>query len=242
MREVWKQYPYTELDLQVSSQGRFRYNGEPLKPTKRGDGYVMVSAGSDCDGTYFHATAVRVVAQTFLPNPLKYAVAKPIDGDNSNAEVSNLIWVPGTSSKPEHYLDVRVEPEIRVSLWQRVKNWFEEGAEAHARAERVVMEAADGPTDTQKLADEVQMLQATVERLVADVRALKLAGTGCYMTVAAYTLRHMGRRLHHGESHPIEMRAKAICKENDIRFRRERNGINFPEGVIADAIAQVNAE
>lgn len=79
------------LDRIVSGRwGLVPYKGKQLKPSTNSKGYlqVMLSKGGKSKTYKVH----RLVAISFLPNPLSKPQVNHLDGDPSNNLVSNLEW------------------------------------------------------------------------------------------------------------------------------------------------------
>lgn len=100
---MWKNHPNIKY-LQISSKGRVRtedryvgcgngqrlQRGQILKDCSDRDGYRIFSFNSG-DGRKT-LKVHRVVAQTFLDNPLNLPEVNHIDGDKSNNSLDNLEW------------------------------------------------------------------------------------------------------------------------------------------------------
>ena len=64
----------------------------------------FTKSGYEClklskDGVRTHPTVHRLVAETFIPNPLNKSEVNHKDGDKSNNKVSNLEWVTSSENK-----------------------------------------------------------------------------------------------------------------------------------------------
>lgn len=78
----------------VSTNGEVKNNktGRILKPLKNKDGYLMVNIKSD-DGKYYYKLIHRLVALTFIPNPLNKGDVNHKDYNPSNNCIDNLEWM-----------------------------------------------------------------------------------------------------------------------------------------------------
>lgn len=86
----WKSHPLYD-DIEISDNGRvLSYKSgraRELKPSDNGRGYLTVSIGFR-NPQYIH----RLVAETYIPNPNRYAEVNHRDGDKKNNTVDNLEW------------------------------------------------------------------------------------------------------------------------------------------------------
>lgn len=96
MEEVWKDIKGYEGFYMISNQGRVKslnyMNKEyeqVLKPKKHNKGYLQVQLKKGGDKTF---TIHRLVAQTFLPNPLNLPFVNHKDENRQNNCVENLEW------------------------------------------------------------------------------------------------------------------------------------------------------
>lgn len=67
------------------------YIGRPMKPSPNSDGYMTTIL--TMNGKNYTIAIHRLVAITFIPNPLNLPEVNHKDGDKSNNDVSNLEWV-----------------------------------------------------------------------------------------------------------------------------------------------------
>lgn len=103
--EIWKDIPGYDGKYQASTAGRIRSTGRIivrhnnsdmkiksriLKPAKDEKGYCRVNITNNAK--YSGKLVHRLVAETFLDNPLSLPQVNHIDGDPSNNSVSNLEW------------------------------------------------------------------------------------------------------------------------------------------------------
>lgn len=107
--EMWSDIPGYEGRYQVSNHGCVRslpyvryqksshgtmmhkkYSGKMMTPTDNGNGYLMIclSDGGSRKSFYVH----RLVADAFIPNPMRLPEINHIDYDKSNNDFLNLEW------------------------------------------------------------------------------------------------------------------------------------------------------
>lgn len=84
-----KNYPNYSID--ENGTVKSVYVSKTLKPRTAGRGYFCYQLRNEngVKNEYIH----RLVAQTFIPNPLNLPQVDHIDGNKSNNHVSNLRWV-----------------------------------------------------------------------------------------------------------------------------------------------------
>lgn len=104
MEEVWRPIPGYESYYEASSQGRIRSvprlakgrwghyqtRRHTLKPNNVRHGYLQVKFS--INGVKEQPLVHRLVAKTFIPNPLELPQVNHKDGNPSNNVVSNLEW------------------------------------------------------------------------------------------------------------------------------------------------------
>lgn len=93
--EIWKDITDYEGLYKVSNQGRlkrfYKYGKEKiLKPTKMNCGYLVAHLYKN--GVDEKKLVHRIVAETFLPNPLNLSEVNHKDEDKTNNIVENLEW------------------------------------------------------------------------------------------------------------------------------------------------------
>lgn len=100
MEEIWKDIPGFEGYYQASNFGRIKSLGtitkyKPkeriLKLAKSNAGYLRVHIGHHYNRRTWNVH--RLIAITFIPNPLNKKEVNHIDGDTTNNKVDNLEWV-----------------------------------------------------------------------------------------------------------------------------------------------------
>ena len=101
--EMWKPvegFPKYE----VSNYGRVRKGEYVLKPHHTGNS-VMVNIGNT------NKSIILLVAKAFIPNPMNYKLAYPIDGDYANNKVSNIKWGVRPKIKFEELIEGEIEKD-----------------------------------------------------------------------------------------------------------------------------------
>ena len=95
MKEIWKDIPYYEGIYQVSNKGNIKSfkcgKIKILKPFKSKDGYLSVKLTKNKKEKTLRVH--RLVAQTFIPNPLNKLEVNHIGGCKHNNNLNNLEWV-----------------------------------------------------------------------------------------------------------------------------------------------------
>lgn len=87
--EVWKQID--NLPYEVSSLGKIRnLKGKVLKTYIQNSGYEQIKL--NYQGLHIHKSIHRLVAETFIANPLNKLYVNHIDGNKLNNTVNNLEW------------------------------------------------------------------------------------------------------------------------------------------------------
>ena len=98
-QEIWKDIPIYVGRYQASNLGRIKniQTNHIMKQQVDIDGYFIVSLEGLKKRTY---KVHRLVAMTFIPNPLNKAQINHIDGNKKNNIITNLEWVtPGENIK-----------------------------------------------------------------------------------------------------------------------------------------------
>ena len=90
MSEIWRDVPGFEGLYQVSTWGNVRGKKGILKPYKNEKGYLKV--GLFKKGKDHKKRVSRLVAMTFIPNPLNLPQVNHKDGNVENNSVTNLEW------------------------------------------------------------------------------------------------------------------------------------------------------
>lgn len=88
--EIWKAVPGYEGKYEASTLGHVRVTktGAEVKPATQ-----KVIVRLELDGNRNELPLSRVIAMTFLPNPLMYKEVQVADGNIKNNAVTNLLWV-----------------------------------------------------------------------------------------------------------------------------------------------------
>lgn len=92
--EVWKDILGFAEDYQVSDAGNVRNKrtGKCIKPYLNDNGYLIVGLYSRKRGKTVHFRVHRLVAESFIENPLKKRTVNHKDGDKTNNYATNLEW------------------------------------------------------------------------------------------------------------------------------------------------------
>lgn len=126
--EVWKPWPLNP-DYLVSSHGNVLgwLKGHKARrtctPYISRVGYVQYRVR--VDGKPFSASAHRMVAQTFLPNPDNLPDVNHLDEDKTNNRVENLCWMSHKDNCNYGTLPQRRRANGRkkAELWKEFKEW-----------------------------------------------------------------------------------------------------------------------
>ncbi|MBO7715231.1 MAG: HNH endonuclease [Methanobrevibacter sp.] len=124
MNEEWKTIPYA-LNYDVSNCGNVRQNkkNKLLKPyISKQNGYAYIYI-RDNNGKYLNKRIHRLVAETFIPNPLNKCDVNHKDFNRSNNCVNNLEWV--TRSENNLWSSERISKSAkRKTISQETRNKF----------------------------------------------------------------------------------------------------------------------
>lgn len=82
----------------ISSCGKVFNRAKQMKTYFTKTGYECIKL-HDKTGKRFNKTIHRLVAETFIPNPLNKSEVNHIDGDKSNNDITNLEWVTSSENK-----------------------------------------------------------------------------------------------------------------------------------------------
>lgn len=98
MEEIWKDIKGYEGLYQISNKGQVKSKARRgnwketiLKPSETRDHYFVVTLSKN--GVQKSRRVNRIVAETFIENPLNKPEVNHIDGDKHNNNVENLEWV-----------------------------------------------------------------------------------------------------------------------------------------------------
>ncbi len=98
MEEIWKDIKGYEGIYQISNKGQVKSKARRgnwketiLKPSETRDHYFVVTLSKN--GVHKSRRVNRIVAETFIENPLNKPEVNHIDGDKHNNNVENLEWV-----------------------------------------------------------------------------------------------------------------------------------------------------
>ena len=125
MKEEWKSITGYEGLYEVSSLGRVRSLNyhctgkiKVLKPCKRGYGYLYVKL---CKNRVMKKCSIhRLVAETFIQNPLNKPQVNHKDEDKTNNRASNLEWMTAKENsnygtRNEHVAKVLSKPVLQFT-------------------------------------------------------------------------------------------------------------------------------
>lgn len=114
IEEKWKDIPEFKGYYQASNTGYIRRIGDcsnqnsswkikprELKPKDNGRGYLVLLLS--VNGTHYQRYVHRLVAQTFIDNPLNYSEVNHKDGNKKNNEVNNLEWCSKSYNEKHAY-------------------------------------------------------------------------------------------------------------------------------------------
>ena len=116
--EIWKDIKDYEGLYQVSNIGKVRsldrvvqgklgslrtLKGKELSATDNGKGYLKVALQTNGRSTRKIYKVHRLVAETFIPNPLNKPEVNHIDCDKTNNHVSNLEWSTSSENSSHAY-------------------------------------------------------------------------------------------------------------------------------------------
>lgn len=108
MKEIWKDIPEYEGKYRISNLGNVKsinyHNTKKectLSPAKDAKGYLRCSLSKNNILKTFKVH--RLVAQSFIPNPLELPQVNHIDGNKLNNAVNNLEWCDNSMNQIHAY-------------------------------------------------------------------------------------------------------------------------------------------
>lgn len=132
MKEIWKDIPGYEGMYQASSVGRFRSldreykhntpkgrqirKGKILKQQHEGNGYLQVAIQipkSKFTSYQKRLSAHRLIAKTFVPNPLNKPFVNHKDGVKDNNKYMNLEWCT-RSENAKHSFKIGLQSNVGI--------------------------------------------------------------------------------------------------------------------------------
>jgi len=88
--EEWKYHP--TIDVRISNKGRIETQRGKRTGQQTRDGYLKIKI----KGKYYMTH--RIIAETWVPNPLNKPFVNHIDHDKSNVDIDNLEWVTASEN------------------------------------------------------------------------------------------------------------------------------------------------
>lgn len=136
----WKTIPsFSEYEVNTLGQIRKKLKGKILSQSISSHGYYQVNIANKSRRTH------RLLAETFIPNPLNLETVNHIDGDKLNNSLENLEWmsrsenvkhsrevlmlrpIPYSKSNKQHHFIGKTG--VNSSAGKKIKAIFEDGQE-----------------------------------------------------------------------------------------------------------------
>ena len=129
--ELWKRIPGV-LEYEISTFGRVRSSRGLRKVSKHSNDYLTIKLSSN--GIDLNFTIHRLVAETFIPNPLNKPNINHIDGNKTNPHVDNLEWVTRSENQKHAYrtgllkIDTKsIQPKAAAASRKKVYHYSKDG-------------------------------------------------------------------------------------------------------------------
>lgn len=111
MNEIWKDISGYAGIYQISSLGRVKslsrisnnrtLSEKLLTPSLSNSGYAWICLSNNKDKKHFFIH--RIIAQSFIPNPMNKMQVNHIDGVKTNNSIDNLEWVTNSENQKHAY-------------------------------------------------------------------------------------------------------------------------------------------
>lgn len=99
------------------ANGKYMRKGRILKQLCRGSGYYFVII-SNSQGRFISLDVHKLVALTFIPNPLNKPQVNHIDGNKKNNNVSNLEWATAKENMQHAFKNGLINKETQIAAHQ----------------------------------------------------------------------------------------------------------------------------
>lgn len=128
VRETWKPIPIKgyETHYEVSSFGRIRNTKRIMSPRTYENGYIKANLTNNAGKTKILRGVHRLVAISFIPNPLRKPCVNHKDNNPQNNRIENLEWVTHQENKDHSVRQNRHAKgekvgSAKLSPWQVLK-------------------------------------------------------------------------------------------------------------------------
>lgn len=134
IREEWKTIKYA-TNYEVSNLGNIRHKGKakPLKPYISANGYYRVCLITN-EKQVKHKFVHRLVAETFIPNPLNKSDVNHKDYNKLNNNLTNLEWMTRSENNlwsGKHISESAMRKIVKVSTRQKISNYVGSSNQRH---------------------------------------------------------------------------------------------------------------
>ena len=166
--EEWLPYP-SYPNYVVSNQGRVKHlsyvntNGRRMKEriipgVLHQDGYVVIAVVLG-NSRYKQIPKHRIVAETWIPNPLNKPEVNHIDGNKQNNSVENLEWVT-SSENQRHAIQQHLQPTTNGATYK--------GKLSKSQRDEIILRYATEDISRRALAQEYGVSHTTINALISN--------------------------------------------------------------------------